>query len=789
MSAVLNSYGYSDICSEDENDNLNSWNKVYTAYNNEKDRECFLKVINKEILKQCDYDLLTQQIEREEKLIELCKSDNIIKLYRKIETEEYIIFEFEKCDKNLTDFMSNNGDIEGDKEGGEKKSEKLFFKKFAVELAKGLKVIHEKGVMHRDIKPSNILMNNYEDYFSDLENLEIKIGDFGCSTFIKDNNSEGIGSVLYSAPEINQGLEYDEKCDIWSFGVTLYELYFGYLPYGPDPTLNSILCIIDDPENFILRRSGIPNLDVFFKRVLTLDPKERMGFDELFEYIFNKDFMDKNVICINNNQKYQQIYDKIKKEKKVDYGKGYTQESGSDQKTEEKNTKTLLKITSGGQFPDIMNYANGSTTGEERYNNIIYYDENVNFIKSINKDSDIFERYTSGAFILCTNIESLKLIREEILIQIKKDKRTAFNFITTGSTCEKIIQFIKENQEFANCIKHVCVFCMNLKRWGPLKEKYPDIVYNVYNTRKEVLNFIDIFSTKEIRPYPLTKLVTCEEYYSKYKDRHKKISLFYGDLTLETYKKNLKEMKQLINEEEKTNELKNKNTNNLIEGLLKFDINQDLQVLDKLIIKEYTKNSYYGDLNKWLMNSKLNSYDTIAYYTARLMYSLNSYGNNKKMYFNETKDLRRGIKIPYSCLLPYERAKGKVILLSGFTSTSESEKAARTFSGRDKAKEQYKTRKLFSIIYTIKNAYKKSWIANCVNVQQESVYKKEQEILYQPFSFYFVRDVQIDLPNFSADIILETIGKEEILEEKLKIGKEIEYNEKKRIMQVKKEDK
>ena len=180
MSAVLNSYGYSDICSEDENDNLNSWNKVYTAYNNEKDRECFLKVINKEILKQCDYDLLTQQIEREEKLIKLCESDNIIKLYRKIETEEYIIFEFEKCDKNLTDFMSNNGDIEGDKEGGEKKSEKLFFKKFAVELAKGLKVIHEKGVMHRDIKPGNILMNNYEDYFSDLENLEIKIGDFGC---------------------------------------------------------------------------------------------------------------------------------------------------------------------------------------------------------------------------------------------------------------------------------------------------------------------------------------------------------------------------------------------------------------------------------------------------------------------------------------------------------------------------------------------------------------------------------------------------------------------------------
>ena len=185
------------------------------------------------------------------------------------------------------------------------------------------------------------------------------------------------------------------------------------------------------------------------------------------------------------------------------------------------------------------------------------------------------------------------------------------------------------------------------------------------------------------------------------------------------------------------------------------------------------------------MNSKINSYETIACYTARLMYSLNSYGDNKNKYFKETKELRRGIKIPYSCLLPYERAIGKVILFSGFTSTSESEKAARTFSGREKARFHYESKKLFSIIYTIKNAYKQNFISNCVNVRQESAHKGEDEILYQPFSFYLVRDVQIDLSNYSADISLETIGKEEILEEKIRIGKEIEYNEKKRTMEVK----
>ena len=80
----------------------------------------------------------------------------------------------------------------------------------------------------------------------------------------------------------------------------------------------------------------------------------------------------------------------------------------------------MIKITTGGQFPDIINYINRSTTGEKRYNNIIYYNENKDFLKSICKDSDVFERNTSGAFILCTSLESLKLIRSEILIQIKK---------------------------------------------------------------------------------------------------------------------------------------------------------------------------------------------------------------------------------------------------------------------------------------------------------------------------------------------------------------------------------
>ena len=92
------------------------------------------------------------------------------------------------------------------------------------------------------------------------------------------------------------------------------------------------------------------------------------------------------------------------------------------------------------------------------------------------------------------------------------------------------------------------------------------------------------------------------------------------------------------------------------------------------------------------MDSKMNSYEPIAYFTARLMYSLNKYAEkNKKFLTEDKKELHRGIKLSYSNLLPYERAKGKIILLSAFTSTSENEGLAKRWAGRNDTLKLYKT--------------------------------------------------------------------------------------------------
>lgn len=70
---------------------------------------------------------------------------------------------------------------------------------------------------------------------------------------------------------------------------------------------------------------------------------------------------------------------------------------------EDEIMEQLIEIAKTGSIPDIMNVPNGVIHSNEsaKFNNIIYYDENSNFVQPVYRDSDYFERITTGAFILC----------------------------------------------------------------------------------------------------------------------------------------------------------------------------------------------------------------------------------------------------------------------------------------------------------------------------------------------------------------------------------------------------
>ena len=102
---------------------------------------------------------------------------------------------------------------------------------FARQIADALQHAHEHGIIHRDIKPMNIML---------LQNGTTKVADFGIAAFeneIRETRGQAVGSLHYIAPEQLRGGRADARGDVYSLGVTMYEMLTGYKPYtGETPT-------------------------------------------------------------------------------------------------------------------------------------------------------------------------------------------------------------------------------------------------------------------------------------------------------------------------------------------------------------------------------------------------------------------------------------------------------------------------------------------------------------------------------------------------------------------------
>jgi eukaryotic-like serine/threonine-protein kinase len=101
--------------------------------------------------------------------------------------------------------------------------------KFSIDIATGMAVAHQAGIVHRDLKPANVLIDN---------DLLLKIVDFGVAAAQAQGDTQltktgyVIGSPKYMAPEQILGKKVDERADIYSLGVIMYEMFAGVPPYS-----------------------------------------------------------------------------------------------------------------------------------------------------------------------------------------------------------------------------------------------------------------------------------------------------------------------------------------------------------------------------------------------------------------------------------------------------------------------------------------------------------------------------------------------------------------------------
>ena len=142
---------------------------------------------------------------------------------------------------------------------------------FAMQIAKALEHAHGRGIVHRDIKPHNVMV---------LKNGSVKVADFGIARVMSKSNTltkEALGSVHYISPEQAKGGRVDNRSDIYSLGIVMYEMIAGRVPYdGESPVSVAIQHINGGAAKPSVFNPNIPTgLEQIILKSMALAPAER----------------------------------------------------------------------------------------------------------------------------------------------------------------------------------------------------------------------------------------------------------------------------------------------------------------------------------------------------------------------------------------------------------------------------------------------------------------------------------------------------------------------------------
>ena len=284
----------------------------------------------------------------------ICGVNNInsVKYYEAFQTENEFVIVLELCDGSLSNLITRN-----------LISDEIY--EILDQLNNTFKIMKEKKIIHRDLKPDNILIKKENN------NKIIKLCNYGKSSkigkFTKFISHKG--TKEYMAPEIMKGANYNYKCDLWSLGIIIYELFFKEIPYKGD-TEFAILGIIDKFGKEMLKHTGDNLLDDLIKKLLEKDPEKRITWDEYL----NHPFFILNEITI--------VYKVFQKEAKIRiFGKEFVDNNSNKCKIKYKEQQYDLQ-----EFFDIKN-------GEEKIELIL---------TGINEITDM-----SNMFSECKSLESI----------------------------------------------------------------------------------------------------------------------------------------------------------------------------------------------------------------------------------------------------------------------------------------------------------------------------------------------------------------------------------------------
>ena len=231
---------------------------VYKARCHRLNRLVAIKILKDDFLEDEDF---RRRFHSESQAVAMLSHPNIVSVYD-VSTSvmaDYIVMELIEG-ISLKQYMEKKGVLNW--------KETLHF---AIQIAKALEHAHGRGIVHRDIKPHNVMV---------LKNGSVKVTDFGIARMMSKGNTltkEALGSVHYISPEQAKGGRVDNRSDIYSLGVVMYEMMSGRPPYdGETPVSVAIQHINGGAAMPSTLNPNIPGgLEQIIMKAMAHDPVKR----------------------------------------------------------------------------------------------------------------------------------------------------------------------------------------------------------------------------------------------------------------------------------------------------------------------------------------------------------------------------------------------------------------------------------------------------------------------------------------------------------------------------------
>jgi len=236
---------------------------VYLAEDQELGRGVAIKILND---RHANDEQFVERFRREAKNAAALSHPNIVSIYDRGEAEGTYYIAMEYLDgRTLKELIVQRGP-----------APVTVSVEYARQVLSALRFAHRHGIVHRDIKPHNVLV--------DAEG-RVKVTDFGIARAGASQMTEAgsiVGTAQYLSPEQARGGDVDQRSDLYSLGVVLYELITGTLPFNGDtPVEIAMKHLSTVPEPPSERRPDIPrDLDLIVMRALAKDPDDRYASAE-----------------------------------------------------------------------------------------------------------------------------------------------------------------------------------------------------------------------------------------------------------------------------------------------------------------------------------------------------------------------------------------------------------------------------------------------------------------------------------------------------------------------------